>query len=71
MLIFKVNSYRCYLELVEYEMGGIVEFGNLKAKSALIEIICNYNQMATEFDLQILKHKIRKLLISIIDEQNK
>ena len=71
MLIFKVNSYRCYLEPVEYEMGGIVEFGNLKAESALVEIICNDNQMATEFDLQILKHKIRKLLISIIDEQNK
>ena len=52
-------------------MGGIVEFGNLKAESALVEIICNDNQMATEFDLHILKHKIRKLLISIIDEQNK
>jgi len=71
MLIFKVNSYRCYLEPVEYEIGGIMEFGNLKAESALVEIICNDNQMATEFDLPILKHKIRKLLISIIDEQNK
>ena len=71
MLIFKVNSYRCYLEPVEYEMGGIVEFGNLKAESALVEIICDDYQMTTEFDLQILKHKILKLLISIIDEQNK
>ena len=71
MLIFKVNSYRCYLKPVEYEMGGIVEFGNLKVESALVEIICNDNQLATEFDLPILKHKIRKLLISIIDEQNK
>ena len=52
-------------------MGGIVEFGNIKMESALVEIICNDNQMTTEFDLQILKHKIRKLLISIIDEQNK
>ena len=48
-----------------------MEFGNLKAESALVEIICNDNQMATEFDLPILKHKIRIFLISIIDEQNK
>ena len=52
-------------------MGGIDEFGNLKAESALVEIICDDYQMTTEFDLQILKHKILKLLISIIDEQNK
>ena len=52
-------------------MGGIVEFGNLKVESALVEIICNDNQMATELGFQILKHKIWKLLISIIDEQNK
>ena len=71
MLIFKVNSYRCYLEPVEYEIGGIMEFGNLKVESALVEIICNDNKMSTEFDLQILKNKILKLLISIIDEQNK
>ena len=52
-------------------MGKIEEFGNLKAESALVEIICNDNQMAMDIDLQILKHKIWKLLISIIDEQNK
>ena len=69
--MFKVNSCRYWLEPVEYKMGRIVEFGNLKRESALVEIICNDNQMATEFDLQILKHKILKLLISIIDEQNK
>ena len=69
--MFKVNSCRYWLEPVEYKMGGIEEFGNLKAESALVEIICNDNQMATEFDLQILEHKILKLLISIIDEQNK
>ena len=69
--MFKVNSCRYWLEPVEYKMGGIVEFGNLKTESELVEIICNDNQMATEFDLQILEHKIFKLLISIIDEQNK
>ena len=69
--MFKVNSCQYWLEPVEYKMGGIVEFGNLKTESALVEIICNDNQMATEFDLQILEHKILKLLISIIDEQNK
>ena len=69
--MFKVNSYRYFLEPVEYEMGGIVEFGNIKMESALVEIICNDNQMATKFDLQILGHQFMKLLISIIDEQNK
>ena len=69
--MFKVNSCRYWLEPVEYKMGVIVEIGNLKTESSLVEIICNDNQMATEFDLQILEHKILKLLISIIDEQNK
>ena len=41
------------------------------SESSQFSKICNDNQMATEFDLQIFKHKILKLLISIIDEQNK